>query len=278
MQTSEKKIIIKANGEREFFDIEKLYTSLIRSGADESLAQKISSYIASSVQEDDKTQDIYKDAFEQLRNERSSIAARYSVKHALLELGPSGYPFEDFLCQVYKQLGYEARSRVIAQGRCVEHELDIVASKGEERLGAEVKFHNRSGIKSDLKVALYVHARFEDIAEQSGKGSETDFTDKLLITNTKFTQQVELYAACVGLRLVSWDYPAKGNLNDLIEETGVHPVSCLTTLSNLNKRRLMEQGIVLCRQMKERSDAVEALGLSDIALKKVFEEIHHLCV
>jgi len=277
MQSKTHTVITKANGEREQFDPEKLHRSLVRSGASRSVADTITSKIESSLRDGDKTQEIYRRAFKQLRRVQAPIAARYSVKRALLDLGPSGYPFEDFIAEIYRKLGYEAQTRAVVQGRCIEHELDIVAKKGEERLGAEIKFHNNPGIKSDIKVALYVNARFDDIASQSGKGSDVDFTNRLLITNTKFTQQVEIYAACVGLQLVSWDYPVKGNLRELIEETGLHPVSCLTTLSNVHKKKLMEQGIVLCRQVRERAEDVEVLGLSKKTMSNLFEEINNLC-
>lgn len=277
MQTSQNILVTKANGEQELFDSEKLFNSLVRSGAEKEYADEITKDIASKIIEGEATRTIYHKAFAQLKQQKDHVAARYSVKHALLELGPSGYPFEDFLKEIYTALGYEAKTRIIVQGRCVEHELDVVAQRGEERLGAEVKFHNSAGIKSDLKVALYVQARFEDIAAQSGAQSENDYTDKLLITNTKFTKQVEAYAACVGLQLISWDYPAQGNLRELIEQTGVHPVSCLTTISTVNKRRLMEQGIVLCRQVRKRMDKVSELGLSEHNIMKLTQEIDDLC-
>lgn len=277
MQTSEGTIITKANGERELFDPHKLHLSLVRSGAEERLAQKITSDIASTLNEGDLTRNIYRRAFAKLKRAEGPVAARYSVKHALLELGPSGYPFESFLAEIYKKLGYNARTRVVVRGRCVEHELDVIAVKGQERIAAEVKFHNNSGIKSDIKVALYVQARFEDIAAGSSHNGSTDYTDRLLITNTEFTKQVEEYAACVGLQLLGWDYPAKGNLRELIEETGVHPVSCLTTLSRQNKRRLMEQGIVLCSQLREHMEEIEALGVSKQTIQRLFVEIDGLC-
>ncbi len=277
MQNNVDILITKADGEKEPFYPKKLYNSLLNSGAEVDLADKITSDIASSIKEGDCTKDIYKHAFDKLRAVKSPMAARYSVKRALLDLGPSGYPFEDFLAEIYRALGYTAKTRVVVRGRCVEHELDVVAVRNDERLGAEIKFHNNHGIKSDIKVALYVHARFEDIAAQSGENSDTDYTDRLLITNTKFTKQVEIYAACVGLRIISWNYPANGSLRELIEQTGVHPVSCLTTLSSANKQRLMSSGIVLCRQIDEHIKEVEKLGLSDDFMEKLFNEIHDLC-
>ncbi len=277
MQNNTAILITKANGEKEPFYQKKLYNSLVNSGATSDIADEITSDISSIIAEGDQTKDIYKRAFEKLRSIKSPMAARYSVKRALLDLGPSGYPFEDFLAEIYRALGYTSKTRTIAQGRCVEHEMDVVAVRGDERLAAEVKFHNNHGIKSDLKVALYVHARFEDIAAQSGVNSDSDYTDRLLITNTKFTKQVEVYAACVGLQIISWNYPANGNLRELIEQTGVHPVSCLTTLSSSNKRRLMNSGIVLCRQIREHVKEIENLGLSSGEMDRLFFEMDDLC-
>lgn len=276
MQSSSTVLITKANGEREPFYPEKLYQSLVRSGADTDLAHRITGAIASSLKGGERTKDIYTRAFVELRRVERPMAARYSVKHALLELGPSGYPFEDFLAEIYRMLGYLSTTRVMAEGRCVEHELDLLARRNDERIAAEVKFHNNPGLKSDIKVALYVHARFEDIKARAQPGSVNDFTDRLLITNTKFTEQAEIFGACVGLSLISWDYPEKGNLRELIENTRVHPISCLTTLTRAHKRRLMEQGVVLCPQVPEHVRDLEALGLSGRTIEAVLTEVTHL--
>jgi hypothetical protein len=159
----------------------------------------------------------------------------------------------------------------------VSHELDLIAVRDDERLGAEVKFHNNSGLKSDIKVALYVHSRFEDIASGARPESAHDFTTRMVITNTKFTEQAELYGACIGLTLLSWDYPEKGNLRELIEETRVHPVSCITTLTGVHKKRLMEKGVVLCRQIREHVSDLEELGLSSKGIDRVLVESDSLC-
>jgi hypothetical protein len=148
--------------------------------------------------------------------------------------------------------------------------------KDNERIAAEVKYHNNGGLKSDIKVALYVQARFEDIKAAAKLDGEHDFTTRMLITNTKFTEQAEVYAECIGLVLLSWDYPERGNLRELIEESGVHPLSCVTTISGAQKRRLMEQGIVLTRQLYEHIPVLQSLGLSDRMLDALFDEVEHL--
>lgn len=268
-------LVRKANGEREPFYADKLYRSLVQSGADRETAERITSRVADSILEGDRTQDIYRRAFASLRKVERPVAARYSVKHALLELGPSGYPFEDYLAEIYRVRGYSTSTRLHVQGRCVEHEIDLVGVRGGERFGAEVKYHNNASLKSDIKVALYVQARFEDILAQT---AHAPYTARLLITNTKFTEQAEVYGACVGMELVSWDYPNRGNLRELIEETGVHPISCITSLSRTHKRTLMDQGIVLCRQVGDHVAELESMGLSPGAISAVLEESATLCV
>ncbi len=274
MSSSATVVVRKANGEREPFYPDKLYQSLVRSGADTQLADQITTRIADRVRDGDATRDIYRQAFASLRKVERPMAARYSVKHALLELGPSGYPFEDYLAEIFRVLGYNTTTRVMVRGRCVEHELDLIGVRGTERFGAEAKYHNNAGLKSDIKVALYVQARFEDIAAGN---TAHPYTVRRLITNTKFTEQVELYAACIGIELISWDYPDRGNLRELIETTGVHPISCVTTLSTTHKRRLMEQGVVLCRQLRANPGVLAALGLPERTTSLVLEEVGRLC-
>jgi hypothetical protein len=276
MQRKSATSVTKANGEREAFRPDKLYTSLVRSGAPKDIADRLTRTIADQLKEGDRTQDIYRRAFSELRKIERPIAARYSVKRALLELGPSGYPFEDFLAELYRLQGYQTSNRRLVPGRCVEHEMDLIATKGTRRMAAEVKFHNNGGLKSDIKVALYVQARFEDIKAAAASDGDHDFNTRMLITNTKFTEQAEVYAECVGLTLLSWDYPEQGNLRELIEETGIHPISCITTLSGAQKRKLMDQGVVLCRQLYEHVETLRTLGLSDRMIDTLFEEVEHL--
>lgn len=276
MHASSATIITKANGEREPFHPNKLYTSLVRSGAPVDIADRLTRTIADQLKDGDRTQAIYRKAFSELRKLERPVAARYSVKRALLELGPSGYPFEDFLAELYRARGYHTSNRRLIPGRCVEHEIDLIATRESERMAAEVKFHNNGGLKSDIKVTLYVQARFEDIKAAAAFNGDHDYTTRMVITNTKFTEQAELYAECVGLTLLSWDYPAQGNLRELIEGTGVHPISCITTLSGAQKRRLMDQGIVLCKQLEGREATLRELGLSDHMLRTLFDEVSHL--
>ena len=184
-------IIVKANGDREPFESSKLLQSLVRSGAAPQVAERITKRIADSITSGDRTQQIYRRAFTELRAQKESvgIAARYSVKRALLELGPSGYPFEHFVGQIFTEMGYTTQTGIQMSGVCVPHEVDVFAEKETETLVGEAKYHNSAGMVSDVKVALYVDARFDDIQRKRNGDGNTRRLTKILITNTKFSGQ-----------------------------------------------------------------------------------------
>jgi len=92
-----------------------------------------------------------------------SIAARYNLKRALMELGPAGYPFEQFVAHIFSAQDYETIINQIISGNCIDHEIDITATKASKHFMIECKFHNRTGLKTNIKVILYIQARFEDV-------------------------------------------------------------------------------------------------------------------
>lgn len=281
------KIIVKATGEREEFDPQKLKGSLLRSGTDEGTADSIVSRIENELKEGDSTKDIYTKAFKLLDEERKPAAFKYSLRHAIMDLGPTGFPFEQFVAEIFKAKGFETTTEFIAKGDCAEHEIDVTAWNNEKLIFVEAKFHNQLGIKSDLKVALYIKARWDDlkdkefaIEEIQPNSASQNFVGKRkmdegwLITNTKFSESAINYAKCRNMKIIGWNYPHQGNLQDLIEESGLHPITCLTSINPSDEKLLMERGIVLCKQAKENLDIVRQTGLSEEKIRGMMEEIN----
>jgi len=166
---------------------------------------------------------------------------------------------------------------VITNGKCAEHEVDLIATSADDAFGAEVKFHNSPGMKTDLKVALYVRARFIDLAEAPKVEGEAHIERGMLITNTKFTGNAIEYGKCVGLTLIGWNYPESGNLQDLVSETGLHPITCLTTLSESEKQRLLEDKLVLCRSIKAGASVLTEHGITPEKAAEAMREAQDLC-
>jgi hypothetical protein len=267
--------VTKATGEKELFKPEKLLSSLVRSRADEDVAKQVVETVMKDLPAEVTTKQIYKHAFDILERDHQPAAARYSLRKAVMEMGPTGFPFEQLVSEIFRTKGFETKTGQMIQGKCVEHEIDIVAWNSEKLIMTEAKFHNELALKSDLKIALYVNARWDDMVgkEYVGFGPERKLDEGWLITNTKFSARAIEYARCRRMILVGWNYPEQGNLHDLIEEADLHPITCLRSISHTEKKILMDAGVVLCKQAIDNVDIVEQSGIHKEKLKRMMEEI-----
>jgi hypothetical protein len=262
-------VIVKGDGSKETFDAFKLERSLKHAGAPAGLAERIAGDVSSTVHDGMTTTEIYRNAFAVLHKEEKVSAARYSMRRAILDLGPTGFPFEDYISELMRVRGYAVKTRQTLRGKCAEHEVDVVMEKDGKRIGAELKFHNTPGFKTDIKIALYVKARFEDI----GNGVDEGW----LITNTKFTENAISYAQCAGVRLLGWNHPQGTGLADMIQQSKLYPVTVLTDLSGAEKERLLAMQVPLCRMVAENPDVLEKAGIPPAKRSRVVAESAALC-
>lgn len=271
-------LIIKGDGTKEPFEVWKLVASLRRSGTEEALAEEVAERVAKGVKDGMTTTTIYEEAFRLLRREENVSAARYSMRRAILELGPTGFPFEKFVAALMHAKGYETSSGVMVQGRCVDHEVDVVMRKEGKAIGAELKFHNTPGAKTDLKIALYVRARYWDIEwGAKDRGEKAGIDEGWLVTNTKFTSKAIEYSNCSGIKLLGWSYPDGASLSDFIRETGVYPITVLTSLSSAEKSRLLQSGITMCHMVMSDPEVLRRIGISGKKQEQVVEESRAVC-
>ncbi len=278
VQLDEQVLILKADGSRESFDAEKLRTSLLHSGALEKDAEKVLAHILPELHRDMKTSEIYQHAFVVLQEISKPVARSYSLRRAVMNLGPSGFPFEDFVAEILKAKGFKCETRQTVLGGCVPHEVDVVAYNADKLIMVEAKFHNELGTNSDLKVALYIKARFDDLKENvfNYGGVNRKITDCWLITNTKFSSTAIHYGACQNLTMIGWNYPEKGNLQDMIEEEGIHPITCLVSLSDAEKKTLISGGVVLCSMIKKDPKILNKFLGESFEIKSIINEINEL--
>ncbi len=276
--TTEPIYVLKADGTKEPFDEKKLESSLKRAGASTKATRDIINHVYGHLKQDITTHNIYRHVFELLHKEESPIAIKYSLKRAIMELGPSGFAFEDYVAEIFKEKGFEAKTGQMVNGSCVAHEVDVVAWNNKELVMVEAKFHNEGGTKSDLKVILYVKARFDDLKDMKfNYGKERNLDEFWLVTNTKFTSTAIEYGSCQGgIRMIGWNYPPTGNLHDMILESKLHPITCLASINGREKKELLTQGIVLCKTVIENPDLLSKIGLTGESIKKVIEEIDGL--
>lgn len=271
--------IVKASGERERFSEAKLRHSLEKSSAPPKVVEAIVNHILGELREGMTTSEIYRHAFSLLKKHHPPLAARYNLKRAIMELGPEGYLFERFVGELLKTKGFKVEMGKSVEGFCVTHEVDVVGEKNDYHIMVECKFHNSLGIKSDVKVALYVQARFEDIERrwkaQPGHGQK--FHEAWLVTNTKLTSDAIRYGTCIGMKVIGWNYPNEESLQILIEKSGLHPLTSLVTLSNSQKRQLLNKGLVLCKDIIENKNLLAAVGVDKAEQANIVNEIKELC-
>ena len=271
--------IIKASGEKAPFQMEKVRRSLERAGANEITINEIVKNIEDIVFDGMTTKKIYQMAFKMLKRKSRVSASKYKLKKALMELGPSGYPFEKFVGKLLEHEGFQTQVSSIIQGSCVTHEVDVIAQKDKKHYMIECKYHSDQGRFCNVKIPLYIHSRFLDVEKQWEKqqGHKTKFHQGGVYTNTRFTTDAIQYGTCVGLMLTSWDYPKGNGLKERIDRSGLHPLTSLTTLTKAEKSKLLDKGIVLCKDINENPSLLEQLGIAKQRQKKILEDSEELC-
>jgi Holliday junction resolvase-like predicted endonuclease len=258
--------ILKANGIKEPFSEEKLRDSIKRAGIPSELQSKVLSHVKSKLYENIPSQEVYRHVTEFLQNTPHPSAIKYKLKQALMELGPTGYPFEDFVTEILKANGYLTQTRKVLMGKCVSHEIDVIAQKNNEKLMIEAKYHNARGIHTDVHVSLYTKARFDDLKEKY------QLTRPWLFTNTKITSDALAYALCVSMGVTSWSYPQDESLRDLIEKDRLYPITLLSSLSEPQKQILLDNHVVLIKQIVNNPDCLNLLGIQSEKKEQIIKE------
>lgn len=266
----------KLTGDVEPFSEDKVIASIRRIGIPQDQQQKVLDHVKSIIFEGISTTEIHNHIAEFLeKSSQPYLKTRYSLREAIMNLGPSGYPFEDYVSKILNELGYATQTRTIIQGKCITHEIDVIAEKNTvvpTKILLEAKFHNQMGIRTTVHVPMYTKARFDDCKDKNG------FTEVWLVTNTKATTEAIAYAHCVGMKVISWSFPDGEGLRDLVGKFHLYPITALTTLSLSQKQKLLENNIVLCRDVCNNHELLSILTLSEQDKQNVIKEIEFLCV
>jgi len=259
--------VLKATGQLEPFSQDKLLSSIQRAGIPSDLRENVLGHIKLTLYDQIPTSEIYKHVTEFLENSPHPFSrTKYSLKQAIMDLGPTGYPFEDYISELLKIEGYSSQIRQILMGKCVSHEIDIIAEKNNTRAIVECKFHNMPGTRSNIHVSLYTKARFDDIKEKH------NLNEVWLATNTKITPDALSYAICSNMKVISWDYPKIGSFRDLIEKYKLHPITMLTSLTQNQKQLLLGNHVVLAKHICKNPSLLDILGLSKDKKNSILSE------
>jgi Holliday junction resolvase-like predicted endonuclease len=263
--------VIKATGKPEPYSEEKLVQSIKRAGIPEPLENQVLSHVKEKLYDDIPTAAIYHHIKEYLKHsEHPYTSAKYSLKQAIMDLGPTGYPFEDYIAHIMQAEGFSTTVRNIVRGSCITHEIDVIATKNQEKVMVEAKFHHFPGTKTNVHVAMYTKARFEDTKQKNG------FTAAWLVTNTKVTTDAIAFGGCCGMQILSWEYPAVRNFRDIVEKAKLIPITALLSLNHTQKAQLLQLGVVLVKDIVTNETLLRELHLPKTREEEILHEAKHL--
>lgn len=272
--------VTKHSGDLEPFSIRKLQESLRNCGVKNDEIEILVQTIEPQLYDGISSEEIHKMVAPLLKKYNRIYASKYNLKQAIFDLGPTGYPFERMVSALLHHRGYKTKVGVILKGECVTHEVDVLAEKDGNVYAIECKFHSRPDYSSNVKTPLYINSRFLDIQKQwnSDIKNKTHLKQGWLVTNTRFTEDAIKYAKCVGLTLLSWDYPKNNGMNKNIDEFNLYPITALTTLTPHEKEQLIAKDIILIKELNEKPDILEQLNFSPINIKHILTEVDQLCL
>lgn len=245
--------VIKQNGEVEPLQLEKLQSCVARVGGSYQLAQAVVADVVAGLPARITTSELYRRLFQRLRQEHPTYSLRLNLKQAIAALGPTGFPFEQFVAKVLERVGYQTKTNLVLPGKCVQHEIDVWAKAGESRGSTpdshefifECKFHQQADKKSNIQAVLYSYARVLDLNEHEGWARYCPG----LVTNTKLSLDAIHYGECHDMRLIAWGYPFDDSLERLVEKAKSYPITILIALTDSACAKLISQKVVLIQDL-----------------------------
>ncbi len=263
--------VTKADGTRQLFDREKVVRTCLRMGATKAVAGSIAEEIETRMYDGIETKEILQMIFRQLRKHKPVVKHQIDLRKALGLLNPAP-DFELFVRILLREHGYEVTPNQIIRGRCVEHEVDAIARKNGETLIVEAKHHFNYHTPTSLDVSRISRAVFEDVTEGYELGLNDLKIDRaMIVCNTKLSEHAKRYAECRGIYHIGWSSPPNHDLQTMIEEKQLYPITYLRRLNQVTRRKLVSNKIVLLKQLTEK--APEELRRQTGISKKNFESL-----
>ncbi len=259
--------VVKVSGELQNFNAKKIYNSIREAGGSSKLAKGAIKEIRKKLYPNIPTSEILEIILNYLKVE-PGVSERYDLKRAVMSLGPSGFPFEDFFARVLEYYGYCAKTGNKLKGKFIFHEVDVIAEKNFKKWMVECKYHNEGGIITRLHPAMYTYARFLDL-------NKYNFCGSWLVTNTKCSEDAIKYSKGVNQKITSWNYPSGESLLELIENKKIYPITILKDLSKSVLEKLYSLKLVVANDLLEKDIhwLMKNTNLSEKNVKSILEEL-----
>ncbi len=236
--------VIKASGEKEEFDKNKIRQTCFRAGVSQKNCERIANEVEKEVYEGISTQKILKIVLKKLgKTERKETVIKYGMRDSLSKLG--GLEFEKYAEHLLRVQGYRTSWNLLLKGELVTHQIDVIAEKNSERIMIECKHHSNPHRFTGLQEALALWAAYDDLK----KGGE-NLSSAWLISSTKLSDHAIQYGIGKNMGLTSWNYPENDDLREWITGKGFYPLTSLD-LSPPVRHKLMDADVLLVHELAQ---------------------------
>ena len=267
--------VIKRDGRLEKFDMMKIIHTCSRSGVPEDVARNIAKEVQNEIYNRIPSEEVYKIVLEKLKKFQRSNAYLYKLRDAVSYIEPTA--FEKFTKRILDSMGYKSIWNMIIQGKCIDHQVDVVAEKESKKYLVECKRHTNPHRFCGLGVGLQVQARLEDILDGYKRGmNKYNFYRAWIFTNTKFSEHIIKYASAKNILLTGWRYPQGNGLENLIQKSHLLPITLLPISKSLKITLQINNIITLKDFISSKRRTLERLGISDNrinSLKKLSQDM-----
>jgi hypothetical protein len=224
--------VVKANGTRQLFERQKIINTCLRMHAQREVAETIADKIEKRAYDGIATRRILQMVFTYLRKHKPAFSHRIDLRRGISLLRPQP-DWERYVQLLLDELGYAVTPNQIVRGRCVEHEIDAVARRGDGTVLVEIKHHYKYHTPTGLDVSRVMRATFEDLTEGFDRGlNSINFNKAMIVCNTKLSNHAKQYAQCRGIDHIGWKVPIAHGLDQIIEEKKFHPITLIRKLDS----------------------------------------------
>lgn len=263
--------VTKSSGDVQEFSEKKIYSSVKEAGGSSKLAKEAIKEVKKNYTKNMPTKKILQILIEFLKKE-PAVSEKYDLKRAIMDLGPSGFPFEKFFSKILKEYGFETKVGQKIKGKRIFHEVDVIAKK-KKKFMIECKYHNHKGTITKLHPAMYTYARFLDLKKHN-------FDSSWLVTNTRCSPDALNYSKSVKQKVTSWKYPKKQSLEKLIERKKLYPITILHSIDENLKHKFFEKDLIILKDFEKISQEELKIefNLTEEKAKEIIKDIYQILV
>lgn len=232
-------LVKKADGTLENFDGGKILKTCSRAGLEDRDCATVLQHVKQKAYDKIPTNILLKIILKEIGKHSKPGAMKYNLRAALASLSPEGIFFEKYMEKILEEYGYSVEHSKIVKGVCAEHEVDLIAGKGSEKIMVECKHHRNHHTFAGLGEAMITWASFEDTKNKN------NFTEAWLVCNTKISEHASRYAGCKNLNVVCWD----NKLNEMIESKKLYPVTILGSMAGNSIEKAFNSNILTVKDV-----------------------------